>query len=83
MTSTIHNLTRRLVSVRGNSGETWHLPPGGSLELPTEETAENEKISKLVANGLISIQTEEPAKPASASTRTKVDHEARRSDRLK
>jgi hypothetical protein len=67
MSSKIQNLTRRLVSIRGNSGETWHLPPGGSLDLPNAETAENNKISKLVANGILSLQTEESAAPVSAA----------------
>jgi hypothetical protein len=66
MTSRIHNLTRRLVSIRGNSGETWHLPPGGALELPNAETAENDKVSKLVANGILSVQIEDNAAPVSA-----------------
>jgi len=61
MVSTVHNLTHRLVSIRGNSGETWHLPPGGALELPTAETVENDKLSKLVANGVLSVQSDESA----------------------
>jgi hypothetical protein len=67
MSSKIQNLTRRLVSIRGNSGQTWHLAPGGSLDLPNAETAENNKVSKLVANGTLSVQTEESAVPVSAA----------------
>jgi hypothetical protein len=68
MTSQIRNLTRRLVSIRGNSGETWHLSPGGSLDLPNAETAENDKIAKLVTNGIVSVQNEESAEPVHAAT---------------
>ena len=66
MASRIHNLTRRPVSIRGNSGDTWHVPPGGSLDLPAAETADNDKVSKLVANGILSVQAEEGAESASA-----------------
>lgn len=68
MTSQIRNLTRRLVSIRGNSGETWHLSPGGSLDLPNAETSENDKIAKLVTNGIVSVQDEETAELVPAAT---------------
>jgi hypothetical protein len=71
MTCQILNLTRRLVSIRGNSGETWHLPPGSSLDLPDAETTENDKIAKLVANGLLSVRTKESAESVSARSSNK------------
>jgi hypothetical protein len=67
MVSKVQNLTHRLVSVRGNSGETWHLPPGGALELPTAETVENDKMSKLVANGILSVESGESAEQVPAA----------------
>ena len=59
MTCKIQNLTHRLVSIRGNSGDTWHLPPRVSLDLMDAEVTDNAKIAKLVANGVIAVQHEE------------------------
>ena len=47
MTHTLKNLSRRLVSFRGNSGETWHIPPSTSIELPDFEVSENAMFHKL------------------------------------
>jgi hypothetical protein len=63
MTCRIHNLTRRTVSLRGNSGQTWHLPPRVSIELIDAEVTDNAKIVKLVANGVIALRQEEGAMP--------------------
>jgi hypothetical protein len=63
MTCTIQNLTQRMVSIRGNSGETWHLPPKVALDLMDAEVMENAKIAKLVATGVIAVQHEETPVP--------------------
>jgi hypothetical protein len=57
-------LTRRLVSIRGNSGETWHLPPKVSIDVMNAEATDNPMITKLVAKGVISLQCQESAEPA-------------------
>lgn len=59
MTCKIQNLTHRLVSIRGNSGDTWHLPGRVALDLMDAEVTDNAKIAKLVANGVIAVQHEE------------------------
>jgi hypothetical protein len=55
MTSTVTNQSRTLVSFRGNSGETWHIPPHAAVTVMTVEIAENEKIRKLDGLGFISV----------------------------
>jgi hypothetical protein len=67
MTCRIQNVTRRLVSVRGNSGETWHLPPAVSIDLMDAEVMDNPMMAKLVAKGVITVQAvqqEERVEPA-------------------
>ena len=64
MTCKMQNLTHRLVSIRSNSGQTWHLPPGVSLDLMNVEVTDNAKIAKLVANGVIAVQYEEAGQQA-------------------
>jgi hypothetical protein len=56
MACRIQNLTHRIVSIRGNSGLMFHLPPDDSLDLLEVEITENDKIIKLVANGILSVQ---------------------------
>jgi hypothetical protein len=63
MSCRIENLTRRLVSIRGNSGETWHLPPKVSIDLIDAEATNNPIIAKLVAKGVISLQHQESTVP--------------------
>jgi hypothetical protein len=66
MTCRIQNLTRRLVSIRGNSGESWHLPPQVSIDLMDAEVTDNDQITKLVAQGVIGVQaipSEESVEP--------------------
>jgi hypothetical protein len=68
MTCRIQNLTRRLVSIRGNSGESWHLPPQVAIDLMDAEVTHNAMIDKLVARGVIGLQAippEESAEPVS------------------
>jgi hypothetical protein len=57
MTCRIHNLTPRLVSIRGNSGESWHLPPRVAIDLMDAEVTENARIVKLVEKGVIVLET--------------------------
>ena len=49
-------MTRRLVSIRGNSGESWHLPPKVAIDLMDAEVTDNDMIAKLVAQGVIGLQ---------------------------
>jgi hypothetical protein len=59
MTCRVHNLTHRLVSIHGNSGQTWHLPPRTAIELIDAEVMENAKVAKLIAKGAIAVHREE------------------------
>jgi hypothetical protein len=68
MTCRIHNVTRRLVSIRGNSGQSWHLPPKVAIDVMDAEVTDNAKIAKLVAQGVIGVQViplEERMEPVS------------------
>jgi hypothetical protein len=68
MTCSIQNLTRRLVSIRGNSGESWHLPPRAAIDLMDAEVTDNAKITKLVEKGVIVVEAippEESVEPVS------------------
>jgi len=56
------NLSRRLVSFRGNSGETWHIPPNTSIELPDFEVSENAMFHKLKELRLIGVAVPADAK---------------------
>jgi len=56
MTSTVTNQSRTLVSLRGNSGETWHFPPGHAITVMTIELTDNDKVRKLEELGFIAIQ---------------------------
>ena len=67
MTCKIQNLTHRIVSIRGNSGETWHLPPHDSLDVMDVEVMENAKIAKLVANGVVVVQHDEGQLPVATT----------------
>jgi hypothetical protein len=55
MTQTLKNLSRRPVSLRGNSGQSWHIPPGASIEMPDFETSDNPKLRKLVERRLLGL----------------------------
>lgn len=73
MTCTITNRSGRLVSFRGNGGETWHLAPFASIAVMDIEVTNNPKIQKLEANEVITVkQTEEleSLRPESQRTRT-------------
>jgi hypothetical protein len=65
MTCKIHNLTHRLVSIHGNSGQTWHLPPHVSVDVLEAEVTDNVKVTKLVAKGIIAVQQVDQAERAS------------------
>ncbi len=60
----ILNLTPRLVSFRGNSGQTWHLSPNASLEVLGSEVVNNAKCEKLKAKKVIDIRLLKQAKRA-------------------
>jgi hypothetical protein len=68
MTCRIQNLSSRLVTIRGNSGESWHLPPEVSIDLMDAEVTDNDQITKLVEKGVIVIEAippEESVEPVS------------------
>jgi hypothetical protein len=65
MTCKIYNLTHRIVSIRGNSGQTWHLPPNVSVDVLDAEVTHNAKITKLAGKGIIAVQQAEQAERAS------------------
>jgi hypothetical protein len=72
MTCTITNRSGRLVSFRGNGGETWHLAPFASIAVMDVEVTDNPKIQKLEANGVIAVQqTEELESVRRESQRTR------------
>jgi len=72
MTSTVTNQSHTMVSFRGNSGETWHLPPGHTITIRTIELTENEKVRKLEELGFIAIQHMAPEKkPNSVQKKTR------------
>jgi hypothetical protein len=73
VTCTITNRSGRLVSFRGNGGQTWHLAPFVSIALMDVEVTNNPKVQKLEANGIITVQQTEPAasvRPESRRART-------------
>lgn len=63
MTHTLKNLSRRLVSFCGNSGQTWHIPPSKSIELPDFEVSENAKLRKLEERHLIGVVRPDTKQP--------------------
>jgi hypothetical protein len=63
MTSTVKNLSRRLVSFCGNSGQSWHLAPGASLEVPDVEVTGNAKITKLSVQRVVAVSSDARGKP--------------------
>jgi hypothetical protein len=76
MTS-ISNRAPRPVSFRGNSGQTWHLAPGVSIDIADAEIADNPKVQKLIGQLLIAIEasssgadTTFPDKPHRSRSRT-------------
>ena len=73
MTCTITNRSGRLVSFRGNGGETWHLAPFDSIAVIEVEVTNNPKIHKLEANGVIAVHQKEQlesVRPESQRART-------------
>jgi hypothetical protein len=64
MTCTITNQARRIVSFRGNSGQTWHLPPNATVEVMDVELTDNAKIQKLAAKGVVVVQAIQKAEAA-------------------
>jgi hypothetical protein len=70
MSRTITNRSGRLVSFRGNSGETWHLAPFASITVMDVEVTNNPKVQKLEANGMITVQQTESVRPEAQRSRT-------------
>jgi hypothetical protein len=70
MTCSIQNLTSRLVSIRGNSGESWHLPPQVTIDLMDAEVTDNAMIAKLVAQGVIRLQAIPPEASVEPTSQT-------------
>jgi hypothetical protein len=55
MAHTLKNVSRCLVSLRGNSGETWHIPPNASIEVPDFEVSDNAMLHKLKGLRLLGV----------------------------
>jgi hypothetical protein len=51
----VKNLSRRLVSFSGNSGQTWHIPPRASIEIEDFELQDSAKVVKLRERRLIDV----------------------------
>jgi hypothetical protein len=66
----LKNVSRGLVSFRGNSGETWHIPPGESVPLPDFELSENAMLHKLKELRLVEVGSAD-RKPEAASAHEK------------
>lgn len=47
MTCRTHTLTHRLVSIRGQRGQIWHVPPKVAIDPVKAEVADNAKVTKL------------------------------------
>jgi hypothetical protein len=60
MTCTIRNRAATTVSFRGNSGQTWHVPPGLAIDVADVEVADNAKIEKLMRQGVIAVEQSQP-----------------------
>ena len=68
----IKNITKRLVSLRLNTGRTVHLPPGTKLEVLDVEVDNNAKAKKLEARQVIACgPVEKKAAPAGATKEEK------------
>jgi hypothetical protein len=63
-----------MVSFRGNSVETWHIPPGHAVTLMTIELTDNEKVRKLEELGFIGIQHMAPEKNPTAYKKRTEEH---------
>jgi hypothetical protein len=81
MICTITNRSRSLVSFRGNSGQTWHLPPETSLEVMVVEVTENAKIEKLTELGMIDVQSGQPSKVTAGAPEKRQKSRARGAER--
>lgn len=54
----IRNVSRRPVSFRANTGQTWHIPPGGSIKVLEGEVHNNAKVAKLMGLSLLAVSDE-------------------------
>jgi hypothetical protein len=74
MTSTVTNQSHTIVSFRGNSGETWHIPPGHAITIMTIELTDNEKVRKLEELRFIVIQHLAPEKTRQHTKKSPEEH---------
>lgn len=66
MTHILKNLSRRPVSFRGNSGQTWHVAPSAVVELPDFEVSENPMLHKLAERHVVELTRSEKKERAAA-----------------
>jgi hypothetical protein len=55
----VRNVSKDLVTIRGNSGESCHLPPNTSITLPDSELSGNAVFEKLKRRQAISVVRQE------------------------
>jgi len=63
----VKNLSRRLVSFSGNSGPTWYIPPGMTIELEDFELSDNAKVRKLTERRLLDVRRSVKKEPEAGS----------------
>lgn len=80
MTHIVKNLSRRPVSFRGNSGQTWHVAPSASIELPDFEVSGNPMLHKLAVRHLVDL-THSERKERAAADDDKKEHDAVEDDK--
>lgn len=86
MPTYITNISKRLLIVPLNSGETIHLAPGETSADQVEdyELDNNEKVQKLLSNSLLALETEETVpQPSAAASPGSAPEPARPSSRRK
>jgi hypothetical protein len=66
MTCTIRNRASWTVSFRGNSGQTWHVPPGLAIDVADVEVTDNTKLQKLTQQGVIAVEQSQPPDAATS-----------------
>jgi hypothetical protein len=72
----VKNLSRRLISFSGNSGQTWHIPPRASIDIEDFELQDSAKVVKLRERRLIDVvrsgKPEIPGEERDRSKRTRL-----------
>lgn len=69
MTLKVRNLSQHPVSLTGNSGQCWHLPPLRAVDLPEFEVANNAKVVKLLDQRLIEVKDVSPEQTGESKER--------------